>query len=448
MENLLAEFQESLQRLGIVKNDRLLLAVSGGLDSVVLTSLSVMSGIEFAIAHVNFQLRGAESERDEAFVRHLAEKYQKPFFVKRFDSLAHAKSEKSSIQVAARNLRYEWFKTFIGPGADQYKFLLTGHHLNDNIETMLMYFFRGTGISGLTGMPEKNGHLVRPLLKISRKQLGEFALGQNLQWVEDSSNASLDYTRNYFRNQLIPSVAGIFPDVQLNLKNNLDRFSEANILYEQAIALHRKKLMKRSGSEILIPILLLKKVIPLKTILFEIIKEYHFSPSQTGEIIRLMDSANGKYVSSASHRIIKNRGWLIIAPANDESVTHIVIDGESEVAYPEGRIHIHTRSIEWSENFVPPPGTECLDAKKITFPLLLRKWKAGDYFYPLGMKKKKKLARFFIDQKLSRTAKEKVWVIVMDKQIIWVVGHRIDNRFRTDTTTKKILMLRNVDMNH
>src|SRR5580704_10377378 len=227
MENLLAEFQVSLQKLGVAEKDRLLLAVSGGLDSVVLTYLSAMSGLEFAIAHVNFQLRGAESERDEVFVRQLANKYQKPFFVKKIDSVAYAKNEKSSIQVIARNLRYEWFRTFIGNGVDQFKFLLTGHHLDDNIETMLMYFFRGTGISGLTGMPEKNGHLLRPLLKISRKRLKEFALEQNLEWVEDSSNNSDDYTRNFFRNQLIPSVSSIFPELQLNLKNNLNRFSEA-----------------------------------------------------------------------------------------------------------------------------------------------------------------------------------------------------------------------------
>ena len=448
MENLLAEFQESLQKLGVAEKDRLLLAVSGGLDSVVLTYLSTMSGLEFAIAHVNFQLRGAESERDEAFVRQLASKYQKPFFVKRIDSIAYAKNENSSIQVIARNLRYEWFKTFIGNEVDQFKFLLTGHHLDDNIETMLMYFFRGTGISGLTGMPEKNGHLLRPLLKISRKRLKEFALGQNLEWVEDSSNNSDDYTRNFFRNQLIPSVSRIFPELQLNLKNNLNRFSEAYILYEQAIDIHKKKLLKETGSEIHIPILLLKKAVPMKTILFEIIKAYHFSPSQTDEIIRLMDSTNGKYVSSSSHRIIKNRGWLIIAPANNESAAHIVIDGECGVAYPEGWIQINTKSLDGSEPFVAPPGTECLDGRKINFPLLLRKWKTGDYFYPLGMNKKKKLARFFIDQKLSKTAKEKVWVLVMDSQIVWVVGQRIDNRFRIDASTNKILMLRNEAINH
>jgi tRNA(Ile)-lysidine synthase len=448
MENLIAEFQETIQKLGISKKDRLLLAVSGGLDSVVLTFLSAMSGLDFAIAHVNFQLRGAESERDEAFVRQLAEKYQKSFFVKKFDTLAYAKSEKSSIQVIARNLRYEWFKTFLGKSVDQFKFLLTGHHLDDNIETMLMFFFRGTGISGLTGMPEKNEHLIRPLLKISRKRLKEFALDQNLEWVEDSSNDSDDYTRNFFRNQLIPSVTNIFPDLQLNLKNNLSRFSEAYILYEQAISLHKKKLLKQTGSEIHIPILLLKKAVPLRTILFEIIKEYHFSSSQTDEIIRLMDSPNGKYISSSSHRIIKNRGWLIIAPANNESAAHIVIDNENGVAYPEGRIQIKIKPLEASEHFVAPAGTECLDAKKIKFPLLLRKWKTGDYFYPLGMKKKKKLARFFIDQKLSKSAKEKVWVLVMDSQIIWVVGQRIDNRFRMDASTNRIFMLRNEAISH
>jgi tRNA(Ile)-lysidine synthase len=448
MENLLTEFQESLQRLGITKKDRLLLAVSGGLDSVVLTSLSAMSGLEFAIAHVNFQLRGAESERDEAFVHQLAHKYQKPFFLKKFDSLTYAKKEKSSIQVVARNLRYEWFKTFIGNKSDQYKFLLTGHNLNDNIETMLMYLFRGTGISGLTGMPDKNKHLIRPLLKISRNRLKEFALAQNLEWVEDSSNASDDYTRNALRNQLIPSATSIFPDLLHNLKNNIDRFSEAYILYQQSVTQHKKKLLKQNGSEIHIPILLLKKAVPLKTILFEIIKDYHFTSSQTDEIIRLMDSENGKYISSSSHRIIKNRRWLIIAPANDESVNHMVLDTECDVTYPEGNIQIRKKSLETPGHFATAPGSEYLDAEKIKFPLVLRKWKAGDYFYPLGMKKKKKLARFFIDQKLSKTAKEKIWVLVMDSQIIWVVGQRIDNRFRVNASTNKIFELSNVKINH
>ena len=448
MKNLIIEFQESLKRLGVSGKNRLLLAVSGGLDSVVLTYLCEKSGLDFAIAHVNFQLRGAESERDAAFVRELAMQLNKPFLTKKVDTARFAEIEKLSVQVAARNLRYEWFRTLIGTEQESFTFLLTAHHLDDNVETMLMNFFRGTGISGITGMPEKNKYLIRPLLKIARSRMKEFAVSQNLEWVDDSSNATDDYTRNFFRNQLIPSLEPVFPDLHANLEKNLYRFSEAEILYQQAIQLHKKKLIQPVGSEIHIPILLLKKADPLKTIIYEIIKDYHFTPLQAEEVIHLMDSINGKYIFSSSHRIIKNRRWFIIAPLEDPSIAHISIDkNESIVNYPDGRIHIRELVSENSGKFTATPDTEVLDAREIQYPLLLRKWKAGDYFYPLGMKKKKKLARFFIDQKLSKTAKEKVWVLATDKQIIWVVGQRIDNRFRTTDSTAKILILRNEVIN-
>lgn len=446
MENLLAEFQESLKKLGVTKRDRLLLAVSGGLDSVVLAACCQISGLDFGIAHANFQLREEESERDEEFVRQLAIQYNKPFLIKKFETAVYAGNEKCSIQVAARKLRYDWFKTLTGKEPDKFRFLLTAHHMDDNIETMLMHFFRGTGIEGLTGMPEKNKDLIRPLLSITRNRLKEFAVAQNLNWVEDSSNATDDYTRNYFRNQLIPSLTSIFPEVHKNLGKNLRRFSEAAVLYQQALYLQKKKLMKPSGAEIHIPILLLKKAIPLQTILYEIIREFHFSPAQTDDVIRLMDSTNGKYVSSTSHRIIKNRRWLIIAPKEVSSVSHIIIEqNESPVIFPGGTLRIKEVPAGESDPRAFPSGTIGLDADKIQFPLILRKWKAGDYFYPLGMKKKKKLARFFIDEKLSKTAKEKIWVLVTDSQIIWVVGHRIDNRFNINTSTHKILIIKNED---
>jgi tRNA(Ile)-lysidine synthase len=443
MENLLAEFQESLLRLGVTKKDHLLLAVSGGLDSVVLTSCCFLSGLDFGIVHANFQLRGAESERDEAFVRSLADKYQKPFYTTKFDTASIAGKEKISIQVAARNLRYAWFQDLLGKEPHFFRFLITAHHLDDNIETMLMHFFRGTGIAGISGMPEKKDKLIRPLLSISKNRLRAFAESENLDWVEDSSNASDDYTRNYFRNRLIPSITTVFPELHRNLENNLHRFSDAFILYQQALGLHKKKLLKPSGTEMHIPILLLKKSVPLETIVYELIKEYHFSPSQTDEVIRLMESTNGKYVSSASHRIIKNRKWLIIAPVQDESVSHVLVEQhKSPVHYPEGILHMSQVIPESPGYFSVPDGSEILDAAKIQYPLMLRKWKAGDYFYPLGMKKKKKLARFFIDQKLSKTTKEKIWVLVMDSQIVWVVGHRIDNRFRVTEATQRMLVLR------
>jgi tRNA(Ile)-lysidine synthase len=444
MENLLTAFQESLRRLGLKKTDRLLLAVSGGLDSVVLTACAAMSGLDFGIAHMNFRLRGPESERDESFAEELAKRYGKPFFCKKVDTVQYAEVEKVSIQTAARNLRYNWFKTLMGRSPAQYHFLLTAHHLDDQIETMLMHFFRGTGISGLTGMPEKNDYLIRPLLQFSKSNLKEFALSKNLSWVEDSSNASDDYTRNYFRNQLIPSVAAIFPEVIHNLEKNLIRFSEANTLYDQAIALHKKKLLSFFGSEIQIPILLLKKSSPMRTILFEILKEYHFTPAQTDEVIRLFESVNGKYVSSPSHRIIKNRSWLVISPNEDTQSYHIVIEqDDSTRIYPGGRLLMKHFSSSGTDSISRDPSIACLDAGKLQFPLLLRKWKAGDYFYPLGMNKKKKLARFFIDQKLSKTEKEKQWVLISDKKIIWVVGHRIDNRFLVTHSTKDTLRITN-----
>jgi tRNA(Ile)-lysidine synthase len=444
MENFLSLFQQSLKTLGISKKDRLLLTVSGGLDSVVLAACCHLSDLDFGMAHANFQLRGAESERDEDFVRQLSARYDKPFFVKKFDTSAYAETQKCSIQVSARELRYEWFENFIGNGPDHFNFLLTAHHLDDNIETLLMHFFRGTGIAGLHGIPQKNKMIVRPLLSFSKESLRQFALSQNLDWVEDSSNASNDYTRNELRNQIIPSLARLFPEFRQNMENNILRFSEAEMLYQESINRYKKKLMQIHGSEIHVPILLLQKSSPQRSIIYEIIKDYQFSPAQIDDVLHLMESKNGKYISSPSHRIIRNRRWLIIAPLQNTDTAHIVIDQDEKIInYLDGHLQIKTLSKEKWDSFPKDLATGSLDAGKIHFPLLLRKWKAGDYFYPLGMKKKKKIARFLIDQKLSKTAKEKIWVVVMDSQIIWVVGHRIDNRFQVSESTSQVLEITN-----
>jgi tRNA(Ile)-lysidine synthase len=446
MEDVLTIFQESLRRLHVSKKDRLLLAVSGGLDSVVLTELSAMSRLDFGIAHANFQLRGAESERDEAFVRDMARKYNRAIHVRTFDTKLYSENEKMSVQVAARNLRYDWFKSLLGNEPFPFRFLLTAHHLDDNIETMLMHFFRGTGISGLKGIPEKNENIIRPLLDISKDRLRSFATGRNLLWVEDSSNQSGYYTRNVFRNQILPDLVKIYPDIHHNLESNLQRFSEAELLYQQAIGLYKKKLLKTVGSEIHIPILLLKKSVPLRTIVYEIIKDFHFSAAQSDDVIHLMDSNNGRYISSSTCRIIKNRHWLIIAPFEENFSQHVIVDqSNSSIIYPGGILQLKYLSVSEPETLREEAGLARLDADKIQFPLILRKWKTGDYFYPLGMNKKKKLARYFIDQKLSKTAKEKIWVLVMNSQIVWVVGQRIDNRFRIKSSTTKILRIKSED---
>jgi tRNA(Ile)-lysidine synthase len=452
--NLLKNFTDFIKQQNLFQpKDKLLLAVSGGVDSVVLCELCKQAGYDFTIAHCNFQLRAEESERDENFVRELGKKYDVEVLVKRFDTQKFAEENKLSIQVAARELRYKWFDELLTKMKSDLSLegskaplrgvggLLTAHHANDNIETLLMNFFKGTGINGLHGILPKQGNIIRPLLFAKKEELTEFAVTNNLSFVEDSSNASDKYTRNYFRNQLIPDLQKVFPQAEDNLLNNIDRFREIEMLYQQSVNLHTKKLLEQKGKEIHIPVLKLLKTIPLHTIIYEVIKDYGFTAHQTGEVVALLKSETGKYVQSASHRILKNRNWLIIAPnENVEAETILIEENIKEVEFQQGRIAIEvcttTNHKPQTTNLIAQ-----LNASEIKFPLLLRKWKTGDYFYPLGMTKKKKLSRFFIDQKLSLTQKEKTWVIEMDKKIIWVVGLRIDDRFKITDSTKNILQI-------
>lgn len=422
-------------------NDHLLLAVSGGVDSVVLVDLCHKAGYTFSVAHCNFQLRGEESNRDEAFVKELAKKYNADFLVKTFDTVALSKQHKTSIEETARNLRYTWFEELLNTNDYRLSAILTAHHADDNIETMLMNFFRGTGIKGLRGMLPKNGNIVRPLLFTQRKEIEAYAAENNLAFVTDSTNASTEYTRNFFRHNIIPLVKEIYPEAEQNLLANQQRFAETELLYQQSIQQHKKKLLEFKGNEIHIPVLKLKKAEPLKTILFEIVSDYGFTAAQLNDVVDLLDAANSKYVQSATHRIIKNRSWLIIAPLQNEESAFVLIE-ENDQQVSTAAFQLRFSVIEKQDAEINTDHSVALiDSTTVTFPLLLRKWKTGDYFYPLGMKKKKKLARFFIDQKLSRTEKENVWVIESNKKIVWVVGHRIDDRFKISASTKTLLKI-------
>jgi tRNA(Ile)-lysidine synthase len=475
--------------------DKLLLAVSGGVDSVVLCELCRQAGYDFVIAHCNFQLRGEESERDEQFVRGLAKKYGVDVFVKKFDTEKYSVEKKVGIQEAARNLRYEWFygivngewsilngESSIVNGDSEFieapihdsqltihdqkgtthhspltTHILTAHHANDNIETLLMNFFKGTGINGLRAIQPKQGMIVHALLFAKKDELLEFAKQNDLQYVEDSSNASDKYTRNFFRNQLIPSVQKVFPQVEDNLLDNIDRFRDIEMLYRQSIDLHKKSLVEKKGNEIHLPVLKLLKAQPLHTIVYEIIKDFGFNSRQVDDVIRLLNSEAGKYVQSASHRVINNRKWLIISPNNTEEANNILIEeDDKEIQFPGGTLKFEKlpttnlptgqadHKLQTQSDRAIRAGTNPIasfNASQIKYPLLLRKWKQGDYFYPLGMNKKKKLNRFFIDQKLSLTQKENTWILEMDKKIIWVVGMRIDDRFKITESTKNILKI-------
>lgn len=427
----------------------MLIAVSGGVDSTVLCHLCYQAGYSFSIAHCNFGLRGEESIRDEVFVTSLAEQFQVPFYSIRFDTKEFAEANKLSIQEAARKLRYDWFDDILKgkvklvrgsneKDSSELKYLLTAHHLDDNIETVLMNFFKGTGINGLRGIQPKSGSIIRPLLFAKRSEVQAYAIENGLSWVNDSSNDESKYTRNYFRHEIIPAIEKTFPEAVNNVAQNIQRFSETEVLYRQAVDIHKKKLFQVKGDEVHIPVLKLLKSDPLATIIYEIIKDYGFGNRQVKEVISLLGSESGKYITSQTHRILRNRKWLIISPIKGEQTSLIVIgEGEKEVYFEEGALEIQT--LDNSISYSSDRNIAVLDSRDIKYPLLLRKWKPGDYFYPLGMPKKKKLSRFFIDQKLSKGAKEHIWVLESNKKILWVVGLRIDDRFKIGSSTQNAI---------
>ncbi|OSZ80014.1 tRNA lysidine(34) synthetase TilS [Chitinophagaceae bacterium IBVUCB2] len=442
--DLLVNFKNIIKQQHLFSpKDKLLLAVSGGVDSVVLCELCKQGGYDFSIAHCNFQLRGEESERDEQFVRELGRKYEVEVLVKEFDTEKYATDNKLSTQEAARNLRYKWFEELVltrNSKDNTRNLLLTAHHADDNNETLLMNFFRGTGLHGLTGIPAAINYIRRPLLTFSKDELVAFAKESNLNFVEDSSNQSSKYTRNFFRNELVPAISKVYPQVKENLQDNIKRFTAIEKLYRSSVDELKKKLCRLKGNETHIPV---KQLMGYNNsaLIYEIISPFGFNEKQVDEMIKLATSQSGKYIHSPgnNYRIIKHRHWFIISPViNIESDTIIIEEAVKEISFALGILKLEKTTNSQLQNL---KSSASFDSKKIKFPLLLRKWKTGDYFYPLGMKKKKKLNRFFIDQKLSRTEKENAWVLESNQRIVWVVNHRIDDRYKVTDKTKEVLRL-------
>jgi tRNA(Ile)-lysidine synthase len=384
-------------------------------------------------------LRGEESDRDEAFVQSLGEKYGAEVYLTRFATAAFAEAKRLSIQEAARKLRYDWFEDLRKEKG--FAYTLLAHHANDNVETLLMNFFRGSGLDGLTGMPEekKEAHCLRPMLHLKRTAIEAYAKENGLAWVEDSSNASNKYTRNFFRNSLIPQLQKVFPQVEDNLLNTIERLQKTAALYREMIEALKKKVCEVKGEEVHIPVLKLMKYRDT-SLIYEIIRDYGFGEKYVDEVVKLSAAESGKFIANETHRIIRHRAWFIIAPKSGTAQTLVIEKGEEAIRFGSQEMLL---KVVRKEKFIPDtsPLVAQLDAKDIAFPLLLRKWKKGDYFYPLGMRKKKKVARFFIDQKLSQTAKEKAWVVESHKRILWIAGYRIDDRFKITESTKEVLQL-------
>jgi tRNA(Ile)-lysidine synthase len=419
---------------------KVLLAVSGGIDSVVMCELFYQAGFPFAIAHCNFQLRGDEADKDEKFVLALAAKYNAEFFAKKFDTQNYAAGKNISVQEAARELRYNWFEKL--KHEKKMMFIATAHHLNDNIETILFNFIKGTGIRGLRGIKERNGNIIRPLLFATRNEIENFSRENNLQWREDDSNINDKYTRNKIRHQIIPLLKEINPSLEHTIAERIELLTQIENQYERELANSNKQLFLARGNDVYISLAKLAKTKNAKTVLFEYLKNYGFTAAQAADVLLAINAAPGKEFISKEARLIRERKFFILTSlANKKFSIQFLHRGDSETKAGDKKISIQRTGpiAEKNQN----TNVVLVDEAKIEFPLVVRKWKAGDYFYPFGMgMKKKKLKKFLTDIKIPVHEKEDVWIIESNKRIVWVVGYRLDERFKIATGTTTALRIK------
>ncbi|MDA0794283.1 MAG: tRNA lysidine(34) synthetase TilS [Bacteroidetes bacterium] len=414
--------------------EKLLLAHSGGIDSSVLADLLLTEKIPFSVAHCNFQLREKESDEDAFFVKNWCEVNQIRHHAKRFDTLQYKKEHKLGTQEAARTLRYQWFESL--REIHGYTAVLTAHHLNDQLESFLMYSTRGTGLNGLLGIPESDW-VRRPLLSVTKEEIRAYAIDHQILWREDSSNDTEDYLRNQFRQSVVATIVSIQPKALLNFKTTLNHLTAANdFIQDQLRELKSKIFYKNSDSTTIL--LSALEALPQK----EFCIHHWFSPLgfASSEVLKLLQAPKGKALYSATHRLMRERDSFVLTLVAEDEIsefhfeietpkTQLPISLKWEVQVNEGKIY--------KDTFLA-----ALDKKKLKKTLLLRKYQKGDYFYPTGMQGKKLLSKFFKDEKYSTLQKEAQWILCSGDQIVWVVGKRCDNRFAANETTEEILLMK------
>jgi tRNA(Ile)-lysidine synthase len=429
-----------------IANNHFMIAVSGGLDSIVLAYLMHHAGASCSIAHANFQLRGAESTRDEQFVRSFASSLHIPIFVHAFETAQYAETYKMGIQEAAREIRYAWFDTLLQQvSAEKGKaaFLLTAHHADDQVETVLMQLFRGTGLHGLTGIPARREDIIkmmRPLLTFSKAQIKNFALKNQIDHIEDSSNFSNDYTRNLIRNQLIPQIESVYPQVTTNILDTIERLKEAEQIVNNTIQAFWEKAKHFSKGILSIPIDAWNTIKSNHTYTWELIKDYGFKPNQIEEVLKLLNASQGAYIASPTYRFIKWKAQIQIVPTTSVLAHEVILKAPFQLETEWEILTFELKSIA-EVTIQAASGYAYLDAAHIQWPLLYRTWQSSDYFYPLGLRKKKKLGPFLGSLKLNPSLKARATVLTMAEKILWVVGHRIDDRFKIGPSTQQVLLI-------
>jgi tRNA(Ile)-lysidine synthase len=420
-------------------NDTILVGVSGGIDSVVLLDLLDKAGYSIGIAHCNFRLRAGDSDADEDLVENLAVKYDKTLYKNSFDTKEYSEENGISVEMAARELRYNWFEEI--RFKHHYNWISVAHHRDDQLETFFLNLARGTGLSGLTGMKPVNGKIVRPLLFASRKEITEYSKKNFLDYREDASNENTEIQRNKIRHMVIPLMEELNPSFRDGLIKTMGNLHDVNKIQLAEIRNAWERIALRKGNDYYLSIAELKLLDPLITYLYEFLKPFHFKTEVVGEIVSSLDSISGKQFLSRSNRLVRDRESLIVTSlVSDDRRIYYLDESTSELSSPlKMKVSIIERKYKYE---IPDsPRTACIDIDKVQFPLIIRHWEKGDYFKPLGMSGIKKLSDFFVDQKMSLPEKENAWILANGEQVAWIIGKRLDDRFKITSKTKNILML-------
>lgn len=439
--NLIDEFEKFVKKETLfTKKNKLLIAVSGGIDSVVLADVLHKSAYQLAIAHCNFKLRGKDSDNDEAFVKELADKYGTAYYSASFDTKSFASKNKVSIQMAARRLRYDWLNE--KAEKESYDYILTAHHRDDLVETILLNMIKGTGIKGYHGILPKYNLLVRPLLFTQKTDLVNYLEENKLVFREDISNSNIDYQRNLIRHKVVPVLREINPSISKVLYNNAKRIRITEEIYFNHIQKTKERISFLKNNHFYLS---KKELIDLefnKNYLYEWIRFYGFNSSQTKSIISHLENSPGKQFFSSSHQLVIDRDYLIISPYEGEHVKNTVVFtlDDNEVQFGEVKLKINLLKMDKFSD-LKFQHLAYLDKDLLDLNLKIRPWKAGDSFYPYGLGKRKKLSDFLTDLKISRNKKQNIYVVTSAEDIVWVVGYRIDERFKLSDKTKSVLRM-------
>ena len=422
---MLQKFKKHItEEFPFLKDTKLLIAISGGLDSVVLFHLLHKLNYDVSLAHCNFKLRGKESDLDEEFIKNLNQISSNQIFTIIFDTEKYAKEHKLSTQIAARELRYNWFQKLITE--HKFEYVLTAHHADDNLETFLIHLTRGSGLDGFTGIPKVNGNIVRPLLAFSRKEILNYAKDNDIEWREDASNASNKYIRNKIRHQVLPVLKEINPSILDSFATTLENLQESKQIIEDRIENIASEVLEKEANFIKIDIEKIKELSNSKAYLYQLLKSYHFT--EWNDVYDLLNAQSGKQVFSKTHRLLKDRDVLILSKIDLSNSIEMAFQIEEEITEITNPIHLTFKEV--IEKSTENKQTIYVDKDLLKYPLMLRKWEKGDYIYPLGMQGKKKLSKYFKDEKFSLIDKENTWLLCnAENQIMWIINHRQDRRF-------------------